>query len=315
MSSSTFSFRRELPVWLAVVLAVAALELVFRAVGARVSDNLARTERIPRQAAALANSGGRPRMLVLGNSLTLEGIDAGRFKQELEASAGRPIAVETIALYGAETSEWYWIVDQQFADAEKMPDVIVVNLDDDFARDIAAVRARRLALYFPIFSTPFVPAVDLPGFETQAEFTLAKCSQAYSRAKTLGSVALGKVIPNYEAGKEWVDVQQGAMRRKQTSGEPPPPTYERLRRLVELAERHNTRVALVFFPHREGYEIPPEVLRIIDESTATLVDARQVSGLTAEHFADNRHLSKRGATVFTPQYATLLADAILRTAP
>jgi hypothetical protein len=311
MNSSTFSFRREIPVWLAVVIAFAALELVFRVFGARVSDNLARVERIPRQAQALAVANERPRALILGNSLTLEGIDEKLFERELAANPSVKPAIEIIALNGAETAEWYWIVDQQFAVAQKLPDVIVINLDDDFARDIPDVRARRLALYFPVLSTPFVPTVDLPGFELQAEFAIAKCSQAYSRAKTLGAVALGKVIPHYEAGRKWANVQQGAMRRKTASGPPRAPTYERLRRITELASQSDTRVIFVFFPHREDYEIPAPARQIIEQYTnAMLVDARHIPGLTADHFTDKRHLSKKGAAHFTPFYAKLLVDAL-----
>lgn len=310
MSSSTSSFRREIPVWLAVALVFVAMEAAFRLIGARVSDNLARVEQIPQQARTLAAATARPRVLMLGNSLTIKGIDDARFRQETSAALDRDLAYERIALYGADTTEWYWIVDQQFASTSHMPDVIVVNIDDDFAKDIPTTRSRRLALYFPVFSRPFVPAVDIPTFESRAEFVLAKFSQAYSRAKNLGVVALGKLTPHGEAGSEWVRVRLGNRVRKGAADiESPPPSYERLRRLAELARRHDARMVCVFMPHREPYEITGELRRTLADAGATLVDLRDPGGVAPLHFDDDRHLTPtEGASRFTPAYARRLAE-------
>jgi hypothetical protein len=315
MSSSTSSFKREVPVWIAVVLVLVALEIVFRAAGSRVSDNLARTERIPRQAKALAASDDRPRILILGNSLTIRGIDKPALVREARiASEGEP-EFEIVALFASELAEWYWIVDQQFASAENMPDVIVLNVDDDFVVDRAAIQARRLALYFSPLSNPFVPTEDVTTFEQQSEFVLAKFSQAYSRAKNLGAVALSRFLPHGEQGSEWTRVRIANRRKQDAGAEAPPASYDRLERLLKLANDSDVKVVCVLMPHRERYDVAAEFHELAQAHDAQVVDARDIASVGPDDFADGRHLNEQGAAKFTPEYARRLMSSLAPVPP
>lgn len=289
------------------------LEICLQVYGATISADLRKIEAIPGKARRLAQSPAL-RMLMLGNSWTICGIEPDSFRSHAKLEFPSEPTLEIVQFHGSSLCEWYWIFRCHFVDENLKPDIILVNLMPASVLDRGNVRYRRLARHFDLLSKPFLPLDDLPDFEVASQFFLAKVSVLFSRAQGIGKVALGKFIPHLEETRKWINetasVRAKAERRKNGSdGQDSefPDEYTGLRRLLTLTSESGVLPVFMFMPTRDGYDIPDELARIIRAGGGMLIDTREAVDLDPDDFVDGIHLKPSGAEKFTPAYVKILA--------
>lgn len=320
MSSSTSSFdrfRTELWVVGSVLAVFIMMEIGLQLFGTRISANLRRIEQIPAQAEQLAKA-PHPRMLILGNSYTINAIDQHVLRTMTRQQWTPKPTWEVVQFEGSGLCEWYWILHQAFLTRDPPPDVVILNIMTHSLWDGAEIKyKKRLARHFSWTSRPFLPYADIKSFDDAAIFTLAKTSLLFSRAQGIGEEVLRRLIPHYMETRIW---SNDVIRRMGQADEPAndptanriKPTWNVLRRFLDQTRKEGIHPVFVFMPRLDPYEIPDQLRQAIDDGGGTLIDARHIADLTRDDFADRLHLNPQGKQKFTPTYVELLGKPLCR---
>lgn len=323
---------REAVVSAAVVAAiVGAVDLGFRAIVPSLSANSRTLAAAPARAEAIRGYADGPTVLVLGNSISGEGIAADRLQNALRAADVAALVVHQ----PADTTvarDWYYELTNQFFAHGAVPDFVVLPVGD--AHPLTRVNERTEDLLFS-----FLRWHDLPQlfriseqaahdraiasgrdptprtelFEDRAGVALAKGLTLYGFRGRLQKRVLVTAVPRYEELRL-------AMRDANTStatGEDAvsaDPTWARL--LAEAARAAGTRVIVVAMPTEpiEG-QLPAEDRALADENGWTVLEPAATVTWTREDRPDGLHLTPEARDRLTDLLAPALVDAIRAASP
>ena len=334
MASSTSTFRTEWKVVATVVLMLAAIEVIFRAVPHKLSGEIASLTRgVPAQAARLAKFEGR-RVLVLGNSMTEWDLDEA-LAEELDALTDSPTAVEVMHWDGAGITEWYHLVKKHFAAAGRMPDAIVLNFhvyspehpgsEDWGVRDESVVNTQRLIYHVDRSDVCEVVSDEYKAFGDRCHFVHIWLLQSAAGRGRIQTLVMLKIVPGYMNGlsrlgelsapenlNKWALAQQERAKARAAEKAPPKVTYNRFRKLAELAEASGTDLLLVAMPYRDVGQVPPlwTDLGQVVKLPFGLFDLHDLPSLTDEMYKDRSHLNEAGRALFQPIYVRKLASRL-----
>uniref|UniRef100_A0A7C4QLC0 Uncharacterized protein n=1 Tax=Schlesneria paludicola TaxID=360056 RepID=A0A7C4QLC0_9PLAN len=280
-----------------VVLAVLGLtEAVFRLGGDRLSKDVAHLQAFPRLAERLAQGRGRgPRILFLGNSLTRHGVDEAEIAAVFRERLGvQPLTLKIVPDNTA-IADWYYVYRNQFTGASRAPDLLVIGFENGHLRDAPSRHVDRLAQYYCTWSDWCdLCRFDLPDWESQAVFALARCSATFGNRDRVTRRLLDTLIPGYRAGMERINASLQAAAAPLAS-----PSYERLRKLLELAREDGVEVVLAAMPVPEDYDFDAELLSLVDQSAVQLLDLRRLETITPEMFFDGLHMDAAAAKAYS----------------
>lgn len=298
--------RTEWKVFGTVLLTLLCVEVGLRVLESRLSLDVRYVREIPERAADLAQADGC-RVLFIGNSLTNRGVDEAVVQAELAERAGVPVQVDKVHQSGSRLVEWYRIYERFYAGAERAPDLMVVGFAMSQLED-SPTRTGELArlghLYTTAYETPDVFRHDATSFGQRTEFLLSKLSVSFALREKVSQAFLEITVPNYKQSALWVNREQRLSRARDTAGRHA--TYDRLGRMVALAERSGTEVVAVTMPTLEP-DGRASLGDLIQQQGATHIDARVIPGLTDADFADGVHLGPTGATRYSQYIARELA--------
>ena len=290
MSSSTSSFRNELKVIACVLLVLAGLEVAMRAGEERLSVDIAHI-RSGDEISTRVGDSARPTLLLLGNSLTREGIAPVL----LESAAGGDLLVEAYYPDGSSVNEWAYAYRRYFAEPGNAPDYLVIGAGRShlFDSDLPPDR----------FGAYFCSRQDIPRYfrrhvhdpDDAAGFFLARSSAAYTNRHRVQPRVFSVLVPHYQE----VLPRLATRARLPAEVDAREDTHRNLAELLAVAREAGTRVAVVAIPMPEPYPLPDSTRRVISDAGATLIDARDLPGIEVANFPDNYHLDPAGATIVT----------------
>lgn len=285
--------------FLMLVCLLAALEGATRFGFTRISRIESRTHTDYLAALATRRGGSsHPTILLLGNSLLLEGLDYDGIRQALESRATpvRFVVEQTTYL------DWYYGIQRLLSDGAR-PDrvVLCLNLHQLLANTI---RSEYSAFY--LFRTQDLISVGKEaGFDTTkiSGLFFARYSMFYAGRNDFRNFALNKVDPAY---LNIVHELANAPGPPDTAAEVLAVAVPRLNRLRTLCSRYNVDFDFLLPPgFEEGSAGLMEAGR--ETGTSVLVPVPQNSWKT-DRYRDNFHLNQEGAAEFT----RLLAAQLLR---
>lgn len=289
-------WRASLVVILLALLIVGGLELVSRLLITRIS----RVER--RQAGDFAQAyersrepTGRPdrrRVLIVGNSLLLAGVDMDALSQNLPAGWGATrIAVDDTSYF-----DWYYGLRRLFHEGLRFDAVLLMMTPQQFTATTARRNyfARRLMLTRDLWGV----ARDLDLHPTEAaDYFFSSISEFYGMRTEIRKVLLGRLMPSLPQftglfvvpRRTWQPDWEDVRRTSET----------RLQRLAGLTQRHQTRLLLAIPPvptQPDG----AEALRAAGRNAGVPVLYPIPSGgLPDSLYSDGFHLTHEGAAQFT----------------
>lgn len=301
--------------WRVVLVVLAALglsEAAFRLAGHRLSKDVEHLQALPLLAERLTQtSSPGPKILFLGNSLTRYGVDEGEVAAVFRAECGTSPSLLKIVPDNTALADWYYIYRNLFAGQKPALDVLVIGFEGGHLRDAPSRHPDRLAQYYCDWSDwADLCRFDLPDFESRAAFLLAKCSASFGNRDRVTRRVFDALIPGYRGGMEQINATL-----RQTAQAETPPRYERLRKLLELAERDGVHVVLAAMPVPEPYEFDAELLSLVHQSAVRLLDLRQVDSITRERFFDGLHMDATAAQAYSRTLARALIATLPQTAP
>ncbi len=278
------------------------LDLGLRATDQRLSGNLAHIGEIPALVGDLGSQGSAQATLLLGNSLTNNGVDA--------AALAQPVGKVTPD--GSSFWDWKCIVEKQLLDhPERKVSRVVLGTAWHLASDDTRADPSRLGALFCSagdIAHPSAIGISTPG--DIGEFIAARGSHIYALRDTLRNRALDKVIPNY---KRFASEQNAAGR---TDDEAPAEAakhevpYESLAAMARSLKARGTSLVVVLMPVKQSYEADPALQALAARGDLRLIDYRHLPGIEHSHFIDEMHLGPDGRAVLTAQLARDLASEI-----
>lgn len=308
MSTSTTSEptrpRRDLLLAAALFATFVLLDLGLRATDDRLSGNLAHIGEIPALVGDLGSKGSANATLLLGNSLTNNGVDA--------AALAQPVGKVTPD--GSSFWDWQCIVEEQLLDhPERKVSRVVLGTAWHLASDETRADPSRLGALFCSLGDIARPAkvgIATPG--DIGEYIAARGSRVYALRDTLRNRALDKLIPHY---KRFASEQNSAGRTdNKVSAEAArhEVPYEHLAALARSLKARGTSLVVVLMPVKQLYEPDPALQALAASGDLRLIDYRHLPGIEPSHFIDEMHLGADGRAVLTAQLARDLNDASTR---
>jgi hypothetical protein len=270
----------------------------------RHSETYARVS--PQYAQALtvrpAPPGEPTSILMVGNSLLLEGVEVDRL-QKLTSGRMRiyPIFLEATGYY-----DWFYGLQRLFREGAR-PQVVVLGVGvDSFLA--SGVRQDYAPLMFFDLRDTFRVASDLKLDRTAtSNLLLAHASTFWDTRSAIRGQIFRHTIPRY---KELVSVL------KPQPVLPPAAVFQatadsRLQRLRELCESHGAKLILLLPPTLSSEDAVRQMTAAAERAGVESLVPVNPATLSAEYYqTDEMHLNSEGAVLFTTALATNLPELI-----
>jgi len=300
VSLSIFSFKKEFLVIGLVVVGLLIAELVLRR-SAQSSMNFRKISGLQADSEFLSRNEKGKSVIVLGNSLTLRGIE----EESVEANPQH--GVRLVAMQGSFITEWKWIFANHFAD-ENIVSLLVINSDVNSLSDDSDVRLERIARSFPSLVSTVKAWDDFNSVKQVATLSASNQSLLFSWRKQLGASIQQKIVPHYELGQNAI-AKAGKRESSDFSNLDDPDfdgdqlTFHTFESVCTLAKENNIKVVVVLLPTRDSYEIHSD----IQNTACSILDLRNQPELK-DKFADKVHLTEEGKEIFSPVYSKAIQE-------
>lgn len=301
MSSSTSNFRTELKVLCVVALLLAVCELGVR----RLEKLTSRDLKVPTIAWRLAEGEG-VRVLVLGNSLVREGLRLHLFRQELSEQSVENVRVEFVSSVNTLVGDWYYVFKHHFVDAKLRPDVLVVCFALNHLQDAPIQRTLIARYHSGATDIPQIFVDDVRDFDNRVGFLLSAVFASYANRSNVTRRFLRAFVPHYTESAQRIN--KALLAGPRAHREEVQPTYQRLEKLIRMAESHGVRVILVAMPVGSSYEIDARVESLAKDAGTLFIDTRVVPGLGDDGYIDGMHMNNSGAAIYSRFLAHQLAQ-------
>ncbi len=321
MKTQTFAEKkgRERRVLLMVVSLFLLLEATIRLGGEILSKDIAHLRSFPKIARRMAQFDPQQgtRILFLGNSLTRHGVDQDAFAETVKQEGGGVVQSVKMNPDNTDLSDWFYAYRTFFSRPGIKPDVLIVGFEGVHLRDAPSRHPDRLAQYYCTWSDwPDLCQYDLKTFEDRVYFVLCRYSAAFGNRDRIQKRLLDKLIPDYRAGMDELNSRRNEINKagKNNKKKKKELTYEKLQKLIAIADSQGTKIVLAAMPVPDAYQFDPKFLELVENSSAVLVDCRKVEGITEPMFFDGLHMDEQAAKIYSSELARKLS-AVLKSIP
>ena len=311
MNSSTSSFKHtEWKVLAVVAIAFLAFETVARRFAPVLDYDREHIHAFPEVVEEMSRD-ERPRILILGNSLLMHGVDSALFEKELAQATSASCSVTKITPVGTAIRDWNYLYDTYFTERDTHPDVVVVGFVAHHVPDQYELKMRRLARHFcSLNNLRDCLREEGQSFDMQALGLFSHFSALYGDQPEWQWIVSPAVIPEFGRSVRKINglLDIEAERAAALNATPAPRTYRRLSRLMETFRAHGVKAYFVPMPQPEIWDFDPKAAEAIASRGATLIDARAIPGMTQSAFPAGYHHGDTGSIRFTSFLARALAD-------
>ncbi len=235
-------------------------------------------------------------VLLIGNSLLLEGIDSSRLRIAL-AGYANPVV---FPIEQTEYLDWYYGMRRLFAEGSR-PEMVILCMSADH---LVSSRIRGDYSAYYLFLLSDIPRIRREvGYDlTQASgLVLSRFSLFYAGRTSLRNFVLVRTDPAYADMLQ----QIAAAKAHAGSDEDIEPIAEaRLAAFRQLCALHGTRFLFLLPPGFGGGEAP--VIAAGEHAHVTMSVPFHLNALGADQFRDGFHLNASGARIFTDKVSEML---------
>lgn len=319
------SWLQEMPVVMVVLAFVLSLELIARIIAPILDFDRKNIYAFPETIAQLekdAKTSEKQKVVFFGNSLMLHGLDQALVKEELENIGAPEMESAKVTPVGTAMLDWVYLYRRYFSDENSHPDILVVGFVRHHIHDQEAIKLRRLARHFVTKKDlPLLWEEDLEDFHNITQSVLCNVSALEGDQPEHQLGVLQTLIADYKKGlnrnnnlvSAWKQrlAQETAIRDGKVldTGEPEE-TYQRMLRFIAECREHKVKVYFVPMPQPEVWDFNPEAQRIIEAEGMSVLDARDIDGMTPEDFSDGYHLGETGNKKFSKWMAAQLSEIL-----
>ena len=273
------------------------------------SETYARVSRQYAEAVKMrpAKPGEPASVLMIGNSLLLEGVDVDRL-QKLTSSQMHicPIFLEATGYY-----DWFYALQRLFREGAK-PQVVVLGVGvNSFLADSVRQDYAPLMLFDMRDSLDVASDLKLDRTATN-NLLLAHSSVFWDTRAVLRTQILRHIVPRYT---------ELVLLLKPQPAIPPPhqfltTAYSRLERLRKLCEAHGTKLIILVPPTPSSEDAVRQMTIASQRAGVDTLVPIDPTALSAKYYqSDELHLNSEGAQLFTSALATFLPRTLDREPP
>lgn len=245
-------------------------------------------------------------ILVIGNSLTREGIDSQLIKRGIDNRKTSKKAIGYI--YPDDTSiiEWYYIFTSYYTQLKIYPKYIFVIFAEDqlVSREIQFEEIQRISKYTQFKSLFDVIRNEGLSLSQSIDLYLSKIFRFYSNRERINKRILD-IIPNYRTTFRKLNYELKPKKIKTEDKK----EYYHLNRLISLINVLKIQTKFIAIPISKSYDIDQRLSRIINNSQyCELVNFQNTKKFTENDFFDGYHLNQDGAIKFSNQFLEYLSS-------
>ena len=149
---------------------------------------------------------------------------------------------------------------------------------------------------------------DLPTASQRIDLVLSSFWATYAARDRIKERVLTLAIPryvDYTEAKNTVIYQHNLKKQKQQPTSQP--TYVALQRLLDNARENEMKICFVAFPtqpikNATSYELDSKMIKLIEQAGMYFVDMHRFPELTEKFYADEIHLTPKGAEIYTRHF-------------
>lgn len=286
----------------ALLVYAVCLEAASRVVVPRISEGISTLEEDYPAAVALQrlDPSGRPTVLMVGNSLLLEGVDRTTL-----AAKTPPIAVSLFPIEGTSYFDWYYGMKRYFVEGSR-PSMIGLCIN---ARQLLfdTTNGEGFAYYMmQIQDFAQIRRSTALDSMTASNYFFAHWSKWLATRANVRVGLLERLLPSSRIlapyfGRAAADTPQGELVASRM--------VERLQHLRDLTETYGAKLVWISPPAVDQQDPAPLVQALGRAQGVRVLVPVYPGTMSAELFADGLHLNREGARVFTERLAPELVLA------
>lgn len=319
MSSSTSSFKRTEWKVLAVLAGTGILlEIIARVLAPTLDYDRVHIHALPEIAEEI-KVGESPRIMILGNSLLLHGVDETLLQENISTALSRTCSVSKVTPVATAARDWHYLYDTYFTQSQSHPDIVVIGFVGHHLPDQYELKIRRLTRHFcSLDNLGSCLSEEGRTLDERAIGFLSHFSALFGDQRTHQWGVSSATIPQFGPG---VSRLNNILDAAQTRPAPPqrgdPSTrapltrsYRKLADLIKTLKAHGVKPYFIPMPQPEPWTVDPEARATIEEQGATLIDRSVNPRMGRSDFSDGYHLGETGKTRFTSFLASVLSEEL-----
>lgn len=319
MNSSISSFRSAEWKVLAVLVATGlVLEIIARILAPTLDYDRVHIHAFPKIAEEMRGA-ERPRIMILGNSLLLHGVEETRLQKAIATATSRQCSVSKVTPVATAARDWLYLYDTYFTQTRSHPDIVVIGFVAHHLQDQYELKMRRLTRHFCSFENLGSCLRDEGrSLDGRVIGFLSHFSALFGDQRTHQWTVSSATIPQFGPGVRKLnnifDAENNRPAGKTATGTTvsgsPNRTYHKLTQLIRTLKKHGVEPCFVPMPQPTPWTIDPVAKSVITENGATLLEKSISPAMGKSDFSDGYHLGEAGKNRFTSFLATQLSDIL-----
>ena len=318
MSSSTSSFKHtEWKVLAVLAVTGILLEVIARLIAPSLDYDRVHIHAFPEIAQEMKDAES-PRIMILGNSLLLHGIDETMLREHISKALSRPCSVSKVTPVSTAARDWLYLYDTYFTQSQSHPDIAVIGFVSHHLPDQSELKMRRLTRHFCSLENLGSCLNEEGGsLDEKAIGFISHFSALFGDQRTHQWGVSSATIPQFGPGVSRLNnILDAAKNRpvqgkKKVTGAPPSPrSYRKLAHLIKTLKAHGVKPYFIPMPQPEPWTVDPEAKATIKEQGGTLIERSVNPRLGRSDFSDGYHLGETGKIRFTSFLASVLSEEL-----
>lgn len=306
----------ESKVLLMLVLILGLLEIGARVFEVHLSKDVKHIRSLPAVALGLKSAPDeRLKVLIIGNSLSRDGIDQPLLKDGLQKLSGREVEIAAMYPDGSNINQWVYGYRRYFDQTGAVPDLVLIGTGRPHLLDSPADADRLSAFYTSLTDLPHLLGQQQGDVEAISKAMLARSSMLFAHRGRVQPLVFYNLVPGYTETTQTLSVQRDPAPEASVSSVQNAP-QESCTTLAELLTTFQsqpaTRAFIVTIPMTEPYTLPECVQKTGRSHKTHILNEGAAMRFDASHFPDGYHLDKTGAAEFTTVLLQKLGEAGVR---
>ncbi|HEY1084089.1 MAG TPA: hypothetical protein VGE29_17630 [Prosthecobacter sp.] len=300
-----FRFAEARVLWFLVLL-LGGLEVGARLFEVHLSKDVKHIRSLPDVAAELkAAADSRLKVLIVGNSLSREGLDAEMLKQGLAARTGREVELAAMYPDGSNISQWYYGYRRYFDQTGAKPHLVIIGTSRPHLLDAPAEPDRLAAFYTSLQDMPQLLSEQSGDVEAISKAVLARGSMLFAHRGRVQPLVFYNLVPGYTETTQTLAVRREAGTPEQggeaasVEKQAPAESVRCLSDLLGTFQKEGVKAMLVAIPMPQPYALPESVLTEANKAAVPVLSGGAAMHLEPRYFPDGYHLNAAGAAMFT----------------
>lgn len=308
--------RPEARVALCLLLMLAGLELATRLFEQRLSKDVQHIRSLPAVAAKLqAAPDSSLRVLILGNSLSRDGLNQTVLRDGLQKLTGRQVELAAMYPDGSSVSQWFYGYRRYFSQAGAKPDLVFIGTARQHLLDARSEADRLAAFYTSYADMPLLLKQQHGDVEAISKALLARVSMLFAHRGRVQPLVFYNLVPGYTETTQNLSVHRseapGQSAESTVLAAPVNEPCWHFQELIKTIQADGATPIVVTIPMIKPYQLPASLVESAGAAGVRVESLGSTLEWSADRFPDGYHLAPAAGEEFTRMVVESLQKAPL----